>query len=636
MRKYIVTIFATVLLLVGSAAAQTKVILDVPMKSVGAMPAVEVMVNGQGPFLFAIDTGASGQGRVDSSLVAKLSLPVIGQASAGDSSGRNAQTLDLVEIGSIKFGGMEFKNVEAASRDYKAIAGNRPQFDGILGFGLFADYLLTLDFPAKRVRLSSGELVKTNDTNLLPFDVPRGIAVVEISVGEQKVKAHFDSGNMVAPFVLPTDVVEKASKAGEAVVVGRARTVSNDIEIKRVQIKDTIRIGTLEFKEPQVSFPALSAANIGAALMQDLVLTFDQKKKLLNVIQPPKAPTASAGPVKASGEFGGVYGERTISEESDGIYIQRTGGPKLKMVKQEKDEFTLEQIPNARIRFLRSAEGKVNAVEVLNPAGQWERSPRDVDVAEHGPKKATVGKAGIQFVLIPAGEFVMGSDSSADDQRPAHKVSISKPFYLAKYEVTVGQFRSFVEATKYVTDAEKQGWGNVWTGTEFKQTKASWREPGFTQTDQHPVVMVSYNDAVAFATWAGGRLPTEAEWEYVARARGPGELTGDINEVAWSKSNLTASDRTKPVGEKKPNAWGLFDMFGNAWERVSDWYSKTYYAESAPRDPKGPETAELKVNRGGGWFSNSRKDWPTFRGWGGPNTRDPVLGFRVAMDAKPS
>jgi hypothetical protein len=231
------------------------------------------------------------------------------------------------------------------------------------------------------VRLSSGALT---GANMLPFDDSRGIAVVEITVGDQKVKTHFDSGNMVAPFVLPVEVVEKSTFITEPVVVGRARTTSNDIEIKRAQIKDTIRIGSLEFKEPTVSFPALSAANIGAALMQDLVLTFDQKKKLLDIVRPAARPSAA---VVASGEYAGGYGERTIFEEQDGMYIQRVGGPKLKMVKIEKDVFSLEQIPAAKLRFLRSADGKVNAVEVLNPAGQWERSPRNVDAAAQTPAK---------------------------------------------------------------------------------------------------------------------------------------------------------------------------------------------------------------------------------------------------------
>lgn len=238
----------------------------------------------------------------------------------------------------------------------------------------------------------------------------------------------------------------------------------------------------------------------------------------------------------------------------------------------------------------------------------------------------------IEFVYIPEGEFLMGSNSGTDDQRPAHKVKISKPFYFGKYEVTVGQFKRFVEATGHKTDAEKEGWGNSWTGKEFVRTNVSWRDPGFPQTDEHPVVMVTYYDALAFAKWLGGRLPTEAEWEYAARAGSENDFNGDLNVVAWHKGNLKADDRTQVVGRKMPNAWGLFDTFGNAWERVDDFYDKNYYQNSPTVDPVGPATAELKGNRGGGWFSNARKDWYSFRGWGSANNRDPVLGFRVALD----
>lgn len=202
--------------------------------------------------------------------------------------------------------------------------------------------------------------------------------------------------------------------------------------------------------------------------------------------------------------------------------------------------------------------------------------------------------------------------------------------------MTVGQFRKFVEATAYITDAEKEGWGNIWTGSEFKRGKASWREPGFIQSDEHPVVMLTYNDASAFAKWAGARLPTEAEWEYAARSGGPAELAGDLNEISWNKSGIKPDERTKPVGGKRPNEWGFYDMFGNVWERVSDWYDKAYYSRSPAVDPKGPDSAELRGNRGGGWFSNPRRDWPTFRGWGSSDNRDPVLGFRLAMDVKPA
>ena len=136
----------------------------------------------------------------------------------------------------------------------------------------------------------------------------------------------------------------------------------------------------------------------------------------------------------------------------------------------------------------------------------------------------------LEMVLIPAGSFVMGDDTGLDDAKPVHKVTITKPFYLGKYEVTVEQFRQFVEATGYVTDAEKGtgfqgafGWNR--DTMEFKMNeKYSWRNTGFAQSDAHPVVNVSWNDAMEFCKWLSSkegksyRLPTEAEWEYACRA----------------------------------------------------------------------------------------------------------------------
>ena len=142
---------------------------------------------------------------------------------------------------------------------------NVPKIDGILGFNLFNEYLLTLDFPSKRVRLERGELPKADGADVLSFESRRGIPVVELNVGGQNVKAHIDSGNAVGGFVLPTALVEKLTFASAPVVVGRARTVGSDVEIKEVRLKESIRLGRFEYAGPTVVFPAVSEdANIGA------------------------------------------------------------------------------------------------------------------------------------------------------------------------------------------------------------------------------------------------------------------------------------------------------------------------------------------------------------------------------------
>jgi len=260
--------------------AQTKSTVEMPMKMRALMPAVEVMVNGKGPFLFAIDTGAQGQARLDVSLVEKLGLKPSGEARAGDGSGQNARVLPTYEIDTLDIGGIKFNKLTALSRNYNAAPGVE-KIDGIIGFGLFADHLLTLDYPGRKVKIGTGAISKTSGQNVINFDNSRGIVSVDLVVGKQTIKANIDSGNMNGGFMLPTELVEKSPLLSEAVVVGRAKTVSNEIEIKQVKMKETIKLGTLEFKEPTVTFPSFGTANIGGKVLNNLVLTFDQKNKLI-------------------------------------------------------------------------------------------------------------------------------------------------------------------------------------------------------------------------------------------------------------------------------------------------------------------------------------------------------------------
>lgn len=262
------------------ARGQNKTSVELPMKMRGLMPAVEVMVNGKGPFLFAIDTGGQGQARLDSTLVERLGLKPTGEARASDGSGTNVRVLPTFEVDSIDIGGIKFNKLTALSRNYNAPDATQ-KIDGILGFGLFVDHLLTLDYPGRKVKISTGAIAKTAGQNIIEFDNSRGIVVVDLTVGKQTIKAHLDSGNMNGGFMLPTDLVEKSPLLSEAVVVGRAKTISSEIEIKQVRMKDTIKLGTLEFKEPTVNFPSFGSANIGGKVLNDLVLTFDQKNKLI-------------------------------------------------------------------------------------------------------------------------------------------------------------------------------------------------------------------------------------------------------------------------------------------------------------------------------------------------------------------
>lgn len=271
---------------------------------------------------------------------------------------------------------------------------------------------------------------------------------------------------------------------------------------------------------------------------------------------------------------------------------------------------------------------------------------------------------GLKLVRIRAGEFVMGSPAQEAGRRldePQRAVRLTRDFFLGQYEVTRGQFRRFVEETRYQTDSQRGirgGYGyDEATGKLLgPDKKFSWQETGFPQTDEHPVVNVSWNDAVAFCRWLSQRegqtyrLPTEAEWEYACRGgtttafctgNDPQQLVevGNIvdalaHEKFPERTAIAGSDGhvfTAPVGSFRPNAWGLYDMHGNVWEWCQDWFGP---AAALPQtDPRGPEKGRDKVIRGGDWYH----DWSFARS----AQRSPIYpslcrrhaGFRVVREA---
>jgi formylglycine-generating enzyme required for sulfatase activity len=328
-----------------------------------------------------------------------------------------------------------------------------------------------------------------------------------------------------------------------------------------------------------------------------------------------------------------------------------------------------------------------------------------VYVAKHtGPKTTTVkleqitNSIGMNLVRIPAGEFLMGSrpgdpaipgtlnratqeeleslrgphagDRDARfDESPQHRVRITRPFYLGTTEVNVGQFRRFVDETGYRTEAEKDGKG-AWGWDEATKdirggSRYTWQNPGLEQTDEHPVVNVSWNDAVAFAAWLSRkegesyRLPTEAEWEYACRAGTTTRYSSGNDPEALAAVGNTADGTLKatcpnwgfttapiaardghvyqaPVGQYLPNAWGLYDMHGNVWEWCSDWYASDYYKHSPVDDPQGAYGVSLfaptRVLRGGSWSVEASQARSATRGDDLPERRNCGRGFRLAAD----
>jgi hypothetical protein len=259
--------------------------VDVPMKRHAHLPAVEVMVNGQGPFLFAIDTGAAGTARFDTALAERLGLAKVGEVRGGDPSGRNAHTMAVVAIDTLQIGGARFEGLHAAVRDMRAMPG-RENADGILGFGLFRECLLSLDYPGNRVRLSRGALPPADGSGVLAFTREDGIPTVSITVAGRAMSAHVDAG-----FVGGISLAEKEAAslplAGPLKVVGRGQTVSNTFEVKAAPLAGDVRIGGVVLERPMVDFqPVFEMANVGARVLRDLVVTFDQANNRMKLVQP--------------------------------------------------------------------------------------------------------------------------------------------------------------------------------------------------------------------------------------------------------------------------------------------------------------------------------------------------------------
>ncbi len=257
--------------------------------------------------------------------------------------------------------------------------------------------------------------------------------------------------------------------------------------------------------------------------------------------------------------------------------------------------------------------------------------------------KEIVGKDGAEMVLIPAGEFEMGTNSAEipglvqwskkwysstqagwfERETPRHTVYLDA-FYMDKYEVTNASYKKFIDATG-------------------QKAPGYWNDSKYNALDQ-PVVGVSWNNAKAYAEWAGKRLPTEAEWEKAARGGlvgrkfpwGDSDPDGiqcnfaDKNTNSdWSDKNMDDSYHyTAPVGSFPPSGYGLYDIAGNVWEWCADWYDENYYTESTKRSPTGSDSGIFRVLRGGSWVSDPNSLRAAYRGYDAPADTGRLIGFR--------
>lgn len=281
----------------------------------------------------------------------------------------------------------------------------------------------------------------------------------------------------------------------------------------------------------------------------------------------------------------------------------------------------------------RVAEKPVNGAAMVNVVLSWQPAANgdfrvEVQATDRAgrrlrsqpvvlPIRGADGPLG-SMLQMPAGTFLMGSNAGADDERPERLVNMPA-YQIDRYEVTVGEFREFVKATNYQTGAEL-------AGKPFGET---WRVDNVGSRFDHPVRYVSWWDADKYCRWLGKRLPTEAEWEYAARGN-------DGRRYPWGNdfdpARVASSEDTAPVGFYLNNRSpiGAYDMAGNVWEWVNDWYRPDYYAQNENDNPQGPPQADQRVMRGGS-FTNAPEDLRvTRRIKDDPGSSHRDVGFRCA------
>ena len=247
----------------------------------------------------------------------------------------------------------------------------------------------------------------------------------------------------------------------------------------------------------------------------------------------------------------------------------------------------------------------------------------DDEATSHVPKQITT-KTGLEMMLIPGGEFIMGDNRGEDDEKPAHKVKIGA-FYMDKYEVTQAAYERMMGRNPAKFKGPDKPVERVsWFGAIQYCNMRSLRE-GFTPCYDLETLECNYEAD-------GYRLPTEAEWEYACRAGTRtkysfGNAPEKLGQYAWFKVN--ANKTSHPVGQKRPDQWGFYDMHGNVWEWCNDYYSEDYYQESPVENPNGPAVGDERVLRGGSWASAAQSARCSSRYSETPGFADVCFGYEA-------
>ena len=243
-------------------------------------------------------------------------------------------------------------------------------------------------------------------------------------------------------------------------------------------------------------------------------------------------------------------------------------------------------------------------------------------------EQITWEKDNSQMVLIPAGSFEMGDHlDGMSASLPVHTVELDG-FYMDVNEVTVGQFREFVNQSGYSYDP-----------VDWRGNKVGWEEvANYSPGDEYPIVLVNWNDATAYAKWAGKRLPTEAEWEYASRGAAGNTYPWGIDEPTSINSRHGGGQGPNPIDHHASGASenGVLNLAGNVSEWVSDWWDPTFYRHSRGRNPNGPIDGDYKVVRGGSWADTDFDLRSAARSFHTPNRGAAYIGFRCARSSKPN
>lgn len=320
---------------------------------------------------------------------------------------------------------------------------------------------------------------------------------------------------------------------------------------------------------------------------------------------------------------------------------------------------------------------RVSDREPVRQPDMWESHVRHCRIARsNGDTTASVryyvNTAGMELAWVPAGTFRMGDDLDPEEvdrrwpgypvemyraSHPCHTVRITRGFFLGSVPVTRGQWSQFADETGHTSLAERRG--NAWAFQDDKVVEVAgvnWSAPLFDQTDEHPVVCISWGDASEFCDWLSAReglpyrLPAEAEWEYAARAGEDGATWYWGSEESGAQGRANVADEgtlpitgafrgvkdgcrnTSSVGRFVANGFGLHDMIGNVWEWCQDWFGPDYYRYSPGEDPNGPDQGTSRVVRGGSWLSLPQLARAAARISEHPDNRNTFLGFRVVCD----